>query len=150
MSLHARPYVMHDERTRLHSLGTLVSILANTEQTGGTFNLFDVILPTGFSTPLYINYADDIAIFVLKGAMEFFWGNEKMKAQDGSFFYQPRGIPHGFRVTKSVPARILYMTIPAGFDEFVIHRSRPTSDLEAKVSEAFYKIEILGSLPSNH
>ena len=147
MPLQDRPYVMHDEKTRLHSLGTLVSILANTEQTGGTFNLFDVILPIGFSTPLYINYADEVALFVLNGEMEFFWGDEKMEAQAGSYFYQPRGIPHGFRVTKSTPARILYMTIPAGFDEFVIQRSRPTSDFESKISEAHYKIEILGSLP---
>lgn len=147
MSLQTRPYALHDERTRLHSLGAVISILANKEQTGGAFNLFDAILPAGFSTPLYINYADDVALFVLKGAMEFFWGNEKMEAQDGSFFYQPRGIPHGFRVTKSAPARIMYMTIPAGFDEFVIQRSRPTSDFEAKVSEAYYKIEILGPLP---
>jgi len=147
MSLQTSPYVLHDERTRLHSLGALVSILANTEQTGDTFNLFDVILPTGFSTPLYINYADDVALFVLKGTLEFFWGDEKMKAQAGSYFYQPSGIPHGFRMTGSTPARILYMTIPAGFDEFVIQRSRPTSDFESKTSAASYKIEILGLLP---
>lgn len=147
MSLQTRPYVLHDERTRLHSLGALVSILANTEQTGDAFNLFDAILPTGFSTPLYINYADDVALYVLKGMLEFFWGNERMGAQAGSYFFQPRGIPHGFRVMGSTPARILYMTIPAGFDEFVIQRSRPTSDFESIVSEAHYKIEILGPLP---
>ena len=147
MSLQTRPYALHDERTRLHSLGTLVSILANAEQTGGAFNLFDAILPTGFSTPLYINYADDVALFVLKGTLEFFWGNDKMEAQVGSYFYQPSGTPHGFRVAGSTPARILYFTIPAGFAEFVIRRSRPASDFESKVSEAHYKIEVLGSLP---
>jgi len=147
MPLQAGPYVLHDDRAKIHTLGTLVSVLANTEQTNGAFNLFDVACPIGYETQLHIHYSEDVAIYVLKGALEVFWGDEKKQAKVGSYFFQPRGVPHGFRVTGSIPARILYMTIPAGFDEFVIERSEPTNNFESMVSEARFKIEILGSLP---
>ena len=146
MSIQTRPYSYHDGKKRLHTIGALVSVLANTEQTDGEFNLFDVLIPKDFSTPLHIHYAENVAVFVLESVLTFFWGNEKMVAQAGSYFFQPRGIPHGFRVTGSTPARILYLTTPAGLDDFVVERCKPTTDFEL-VSEASFKIEILGPLP---
>lgn len=140
--------MVNDAENRLHSLGTLVSIKASAEQTGGAFNLFEVLLPTGYETPLHIHYAEDVAIHILEGDLDIFWGEERKQAQVGSFFFQPRGMPHGFRVTGKSPARILYMTFPAGFDGFVLEHSKPISDSGSMVSEAYYKIEVLGSLPS--
>jgi len=145
--LQTSTYALQNDRTRLYSLGTFVSVLAGAEQTNGAFNLFDAICPVGFSTPLHIHYADDVAVFVLQGELTLFWGDEKMKAQVGSYFFQPRGVPHGFRVEGSTPARIIYLTVPAGFDKFVIGRSKPTSEFGARISEAHFKIEILGPLP---
>jgi quercetin dioxygenase-like cupin family protein len=147
MSIQTKPYAYHDDKKRLQTLGALVSVLANTEQTDGEFNLFDVLLPEGFSTPLHIHYAENVAVFVLEGVLTLYWGDEKMEAQVGSYFFQPRGIPHGFRVTGSTRTRVLYMTFPAGFDKFVIERSKPTTNLKSAVSASHYKIEILGPLP---
>ena len=137
----------NDSEPGFKSLGARVSIRANAEQTGGAFNLFDVLLPTGYETPLHIHYAEDVAIHVLAGSLDIFWGEERKQAQAGSFFYQPRGLPHGFRVTGTSSARLLYLTFPAGFDEFVIERSQPLSDSEALTLEAHYKLEVLGPLP---
>ena len=147
MSIQTRPYLLHNDRTRIHTLDALVSVLANTEQTDGAFNLFDAVCPIGFETQLHIHYSEDVAIYVLEGALDIFWGDEKKRAEVGSFFFQPRGMPHGFRVTGRTHARILYLTFPAGFDEFVIERSKPINNFESMVSEAHFKIEILGSLP---
>jgi hypothetical protein len=80
--------------------------------------------------------------------LDIFWGDEKQCAESGSFFFQPRGIPHGFRVTGTNHARISYMTIPAGFDGFVIEHGKPITDFEEMMLEAQHKIEILGSLPT--
>jgi len=147
MPLQVGPYVLHDDRAKIHTLGALVSVLANTEQTNGAFNLFDVVCPISYETQLHIHYSEDVAIYVLGGALEIFWGDEKKQAKVGSYFFQPRGVPHGFRVTGATPARVLYMTFPAGFDKFVIERSKPTSDFGSKLSEAHFRIEVLGSLP---
>lgn len=146
MSLQAKPFMRNDDR-RFESLGVLVSLKASTEETGGGFNLFDGLVPTGYETPLHIHYAEDVAIQVLEGALEMFWGDERRHADTGSFLFQPRGMPHGFRVTGTIPARISYMTVPAGFDAFVIERSKPVTRAEAMILEAHYKIEVLGPLP---
>jgi quercetin dioxygenase-like cupin family protein len=145
--LQTQPFLWNIEDRGFPFLGAQVWIKAGTEQTGGAFNLFEAILPSGFETPLHIHYAEDVAIQVLEGALDLYWGADKKQAVAGSFFYQPRGIPHGFRVAGSGPARILYLTLPAGLDGFVLAHGRPLSDSDVPVSEAQYKIEVLGSLP---
>src|SRR6266498_434099 len=115
-SLQTKPYMLDNEQGQLlQSLGASVSIKATSEQTGGVFNLFEVCCPPDYATPLLIHYTEDVAVYVLDGRLTFFWGSEKREAIVGSFFYQPRGTPHGFHVQGTTPARILYMTMPAGF-----------------------------------
>jgi quercetin dioxygenase-like cupin family protein len=96
--LKTKPYALRcDEGQRLQSMGALISLKASSQQTGGAFNLFDVTCPPGFATPLHIHYSEDVAIYVLEGALTFFWGAKKKEAVAGSYFFQPRGTPHGFR-----------------------------------------------------
>lgn len=146
--LQMKPYMLNDEEGQfLQSLGALISIKATSEQTSGVFNLFEVTCPPDYTTPLHIHYAEDVAVYVLEGVLEFFWGNEKKGAVAGSYFYQPRGTPHGFRVEGTTPARILYMTIPAGFDKFVVEQNLFAPKSDPETDAARYKIEILGLLP---
>jgi hypothetical protein len=146
-SLQIKPYMLNDGEQRFKSLGALVNIKASAEQTGGAFNLFDVLCPLGYETPLHIYYAEDVAICVLKGTLDIFWGDGSQRAMAGSFFFQPRGTPQGFRVIGN-RVRMLYMTFPAGFDEFVLEHAKPFTDFEAMMLEARHKIEILGPLPA--
>jgi len=143
-----KPYMLDSEEGQiLQSLGTLVSIKATSEQTGGVLNLFEVICPPNYSTPLHIHYAEDVAVYVLEGALTFFWGDKKKGVVAGSFLYQPRGTPHGFCVEGSAPARLLYMTIPAGFDLFILEYEKAAPSFGCEEVAARYKIEILGALP---
>jgi quercetin dioxygenase-like cupin family protein len=147
-SFQTRPYMLNNESGHLfQALGALVSIKATSGQTGGAFNLFEVLCPPDYATPLLIHYAEDVAVYVLDGALIFFWGSKKRAAAAGSYFFQPRGTPHGFRVEGDTPARILYMTIPAGFDRFVLEHKVSTPESEPEINAARYKIEILGPLP---
>jgi quercetin dioxygenase-like cupin family protein len=136
-----------EEGQFLQALGASVSIKASSEQTGGDFNLFEASCPPDYATPLLIHYTEDVAVYVLEGMLTFFWGNEKKAAVAGSFFYQPRGTPHGFRVEGATPARILYMTMPAGFDQFVLEHKLSGAASQPEADAAQYKIEILGPLP---
>lgn len=145
--LQTQPYHLSHATTRFEALGTVVNIQARTEQTGGAFNLFDVLLPTTYETPLHIHYAEDVAIQVMEGTLDIFWGTECRRAEVGSFFFQPRGTPHGFRVAGTLPARISYLTVPAGFDGFVLAHGQLVRDLERMMLEAAYRIEVLGPLP---
>ena len=143
-----KPYVINrDEERFLQSLGARVSIKATWEQTDGAFNLFEINCPAGYATSLHIHYAEDVAVYVLEGTITLYWGNEKQEAAEGVYSYPPRGTPHGFRVESDTPARILYMTIPAGFDRFVMEQEGPALKSKAETEAARYKIEILGPLP---
>jgi quercetin dioxygenase-like cupin family protein len=146
--LQTTPYMLHDEEGQsLKSLGALVLAKATSEQTGGVFNLFEVSCPPGYTTALHIHYAEDVAVYVLEGALTFFWGSEQKAAVPGSYLYQPRGIPHGFRVEGNTPARMLYLTLPAGLDRFVIEQEQLAPNAELGTAAARYQIEILGPLP---
>jgi len=76
--LQTKPYMLnHKEGQFLQSLGALVFVNATSEQTSGVFNLFEVSCPPDYATPLHIHYAEDVAVYVLEGALTFFWGSEK-------------------------------------------------------------------------
>lgn len=90
MSLQLKPFRYNPGLQPLDMFGVQVWIQADTEQTGGAFNLFEILLPVGFETPLLIHYAEDVALHVLEGTLDVFWGTEKIQAQAGSFFFQPR------------------------------------------------------------
>jgi len=146
--MQTQPYALHrGEGQSLQSLGAWVTVKATSEQTGSVFNLFEVSYPPDYATPLHIHYAEDVAVYVLEGALTFFWGSERKEAVAGSYFYQPRCTPHGFRVEGAIPARILYMTFPAGFDRLIVGPELLASCSEAMTAAARYKIEILGPLP---
>lgn len=146
--LQTKPYMLNNEEGQsLLSLGALVSVKATSEQTGGVFNLFDVSCPPDYATPLHIHYTEDVAVYVLDGVLTFFWGSEKKEAVASSYFYQPRGTPHGFRVEGGTPARILYMTFPAGLDRLVVEQELPAPNSERGTAAARHKIEVLGPLP---
>jgi quercetin dioxygenase-like cupin family protein len=147
-SLQTTPYALQcGEGRKIQLPGAQALVKATSEQSAGAFNLFVVSCLPGYATALHIHYAEDVAIYLLEGALTIFWGDEKRTAAAGSYFFQPRGIPHGFRVEGGAAARILYMTIPAGFDRFAIEHKRPNSISEAEIAAARYKIEILGPVP---
>lgn len=77
------PYALaHDEGQRIYPFGELPTVVkASSEQTGGAFNLFDAVCPPGFATPLHIHYAEDVAVFVLEGALTSFWGSDRREAR---------------------------------------------------------------------
>jgi quercetin dioxygenase-like cupin family protein len=143
-----KPYMLNKEEGQfLQSLGAHVFVKASSEQTGGVLNLFEVSCPPDYTMPLHIHYIEDVMVYVLKGRLTFFWGSQKKEAMAGSFFFQPRGTPHGFRVEGDTPVRILYITIPAGFDRFVLEQDQSPPKSEPEMVAARYKIEILGPLP---
>jgi quercetin dioxygenase-like cupin family protein len=127
--------------------GARVWVKATSEQTGGAFNLFDLFCPPDYATSLHIHYAEDVAIYVLAGALTVYWGSEQQVGVAGAYFFQPRGTPHGFRVASEAPARLLYITFPAGLDHFVIDQELSVPNSESVTAAARYKIEILGPLP---
>jgi mannose-6-phosphate isomerase-like protein (cupin superfamily) len=159
MTSTATSYMLtRDEGPMFWSVGVLARIKATGEQSGGRFALVDEWCPPGYATPLHIHHAEDEAFYVLEGEATVFCADERIRAGAGTYVFAPRHVPHGFRVEGEIPARLLILTAPSGFEQFLMemgeHISTPTDvmgtppDLERLAQVAGkYKIEVLGPLP---
>ena len=147
-SLQVKPYSLESSEGKKFETPTAdIVVKAGTQQTGGSFNLFEVKAMAGFATSLHIHYAEDVALFVLDGSLTVYWGDEKKAAEPGDYFFQPRGLPQGFRVTGDAPARLLYLAVPAGLDGLIDQVLSAACDVECMAIAARYQVEILGPLP---
>lgn len=137
-------------------LNALSIVKLSGEQTGGAFSLIEEQLPAGRSSPFHMHHKEEETFYVLEGELTFFSGSEKIQAQPGSTVFLPRKIPHGFRADTA--ARILILTTPAGFEQFVAESGEVATELKipeprepdfARLTQmaAKYEIDILGPLP---
>lgn len=137
-------------------LNALSVIKVSSEQTGGTFALVEDTLPAGRATPYHLHHREEETFFVLEGTLTFFSGSTRIQGKPGSTIFLPRGIPHGFRA--DTPAKVLILTTPGGFDQFVVDGGEPARSLtlpEPKEPDfaalarlaGRYGIDILGPLP---
>ncbi len=101
-------------------LGTLALIKGVGSRTGGALATVEFTHPAGFATALHVHHLANEAFYVLAGAMRGITGDQEWRATTGSFVWLPRGIPHGYAVDGEETLRTLAITVPAGFDRFVV------------------------------
>jgi quercetin dioxygenase-like cupin family protein len=93
--------------------GSLWTVKASAEQTGGRFALIEELAPGGVGTPLHRHAEDDETFYVLEGVITFYLEDDQpVTATAGSFVHVPGGAVHAFRVD-SETARYLIITTPS-------------------------------------
>src|SRR5919108_6040817 len=95
--------------------GALMQIKARAEDTAGALGLVDASFYGGFGPPLHVHSREDEAMYVLEGEIRFRQGDAEFVAGPGTRVWQPRGIPHAFKV-ESERARALVVVAPGGFE----------------------------------
>ena len=141
---------------RFTFFGIPTVVRASASETEGRFYMNEALsMPPGFSSPYHTHHNEDEIFYVLEGEMAFVLDGVWSKAAAGTCVFGPRHIPHGFQVLGSSPARMLLMTTPAKFEEFVLELAAPADapptppDLGKVVEVAGrYGIDILGPLPA--
>jgi quercetin dioxygenase-like cupin family protein len=106
-------------------LGTLALIKGANSQTGGALATVELLHPPGFATALHIHHTADEAFYVLDGSIRGVCGDREWRGTTGAFVWLPRGIPHGYAVDGDATLRTMAMTMPAGFDRFVVEAGEP-------------------------
>jgi quercetin dioxygenase-like cupin family protein len=151
MTTATQPYASTRTATPpLWFLGSPTWVHATAEQTGGTLGLVEQVLQPGFAAPWHVHHAEDEAFYVIEGELTFLCGDQCIAAGAGTFVYGPREIPHGFRVEGSDPARMLLLTTPGAFINFVLDLSEPAPPSgppnmgHLLAVAARYNVEILG------
>ena len=88
------------------------------EQTGGALYLFETVFGPGDRNRLHVHRHEDEVGYVLEGALEIRLADRTVVAEAGSVAHLPKNIPHAIRNPLKTPSRYLFMTIPAGLDQW--------------------------------
>ena len=133
-------------------------ICASGAETSGTLSLIEQVIPPGFESPWHVHHDENESFYLIDGRMTVVVGDRAVSLNAGNYAFGPRGIPHGFRIDGTEPARLLLMTSCGAFAEFVREASIPAhgatppepneADLPRLVAAAQrYGLSILGSMP---
>ena len=111
-------------------LGTLVRLKLTGEQTGGRFALWEGVFPRGAAPPVHTHPQDE-TFYVLEGTVVAWAGEPEagssgVRCDPGAAVFVPGGTAHAFRV-ESDTARMLFLSTPAGIDDFVRALSEPAA-----------------------
>jgi mannose-6-phosphate isomerase-like protein (cupin superfamily) len=88
------------------------------QQTDGAYYLFESAFGPGDGNRLHIHHREDEVGYVLEGALEIRLADRTVVVETGSVAHLPKNIPHAIRNPLKTPSRYLFMTIPAGLDEW--------------------------------
>lgn len=159
MNIKPVPYALGPEDGEAFwGFGSLWTVKASGEQTGGSFSLIEEWAPRGEGTPLHRHPEDDETFYVLEGELAiYFEDGQPIAAPAGSFVYVPGGAVHAFTVA-SETARYLIITTPqherfyrAAFGDPAQSRDLPQGgplDMDRIGAAAQeYNVEILGPAP---
>jgi quercetin dioxygenase-like cupin family protein len=120
--------IAEDEAEAIWFLGTLDTVKASADRTGGALSVVEFTHPPGFATPPHVHRETDEGFYVLEGAMRGSCGDRTWRAGPGSFVWLPRGVPHSYAVEGEETLRSLAITLPAGFERFVAEAGEPARE----------------------
>ena len=88
------------------------------QQTGGSYYLFESVFGPGDGNRLHIHHREDEVGYVLEGALEIRLADQTVVVEAESVAHMPKNVPHAIRNPLKIPSRYLFMTIPAGLDQW--------------------------------
>ncbi len=140
------------------TLNELLTVIATTEQTGGSFALVEELLNKAAEPPPHVHHREDEAFYLLSGALTVRVGDRVFHAEPGAFVFCPRDIPHLLKV-ESPEVRMLTLVTPGGIEQLFVDLGKPTQtrtlppvatepDVERVVTlAAHYGAEVLTDWP---
>ena len=129
-------------------INSLITFVADTTSTGGSFSIYRQIVPSGFATPYHSHEAYGEGFYVLAGEVTFFCNGKKTVLGAGEFIYLPGALLHGFRVSSAGPATMMIVSPPEStFGAFVREMGEPATSQELPVPSVpdFARLGMLSS-----
>lgn len=92
--------------------------MVGVEDSGGGFALVEHLMPPrALAAPLHRHTREDEYSYVLEGRVGALLGEEEVFGEVGDLIFKPRGQWHTFWNAGDVPARILEIISPGGFEQ---------------------------------
>jgi quercetin dioxygenase-like cupin family protein len=74
--------------------------------------------PRSLAAPMHTHRNEDEYSYVLEGVVGVQIGDEVLEGRPGDLIVKPRGVPHAFWNAGDVPARLLEIISPGGFEQY--------------------------------
>jgi mannose-6-phosphate isomerase-like protein (cupin superfamily) len=120
---------------------SLMKIKARAGDTGGALGVLEgAFYHEGYGPPLHVHSREDEVIYVLEGQIRFRVGEDEFVAGPGDWVWQPRGVPHSFRV-ESDSARALVIFTPGGGERMFEEGGVPADESAEPPEQQEYDLE---------
>lgn len=110
-------------------LNHLMTVKAGGPETDGLMTIIEFTGPAGFGPPPHIHRVEDEMFYVLEGEVMFWCDGQTKTYGPGGFAYLPKGLPHRFEISADGPGRVLQMTSPAQFEDFIRAYGEPAGEV---------------------
>lgn len=104
------------EERGLGSIGVVFKLFG--EQTNGLVSIVEHPFPVGACVPPHLHTREDEYSIVLEGEIGFRSGDREVVLGTGGYITKPRGEMHTMWNAGAVPARMIEVISPAGFEHF--------------------------------
>lgn len=122
----------------LFYMGSLMSVLAPANRTGGAFSLMEYRSRPGNEPPPHLHHGQDELLYLLDGEIEAYTPTlSAARVRTGEALFLPRDQAHAWYVT-SPTLRMLVMTNPAGMEEYFAAMAEPATSMELPARDMTY------------
>lgn len=99
-------------------LDELVTFKIGVVETDYALSVSEVAARPGGGPPLHVHYLQEEAFYLLEGTLTLKAGKQSRRIVAGSFVAIPSKVPHTYRVEGKIPAKLLVIYTPAGYENF--------------------------------
>jgi mannose-6-phosphate isomerase-like protein (cupin superfamily) len=114
-------------------MGSLMTFLAKSSETGGRFALMKFYTKPGNEPPPHIHEREHELYFVLEGSMRFYCEDKILDIKAGEVAFLPQGKAHAFNCTSPVVRTLILVQAvgadPVGLDDYFLVMSEPARDM---------------------
>jgi quercetin dioxygenase-like cupin family protein len=112
--------------------GALVEFLLSGEQTNGAFALLRATLPPGTLTIAHYHKNEEETPYILEGVLQVETQGRTIALSPGETMTMPRNVPHRLGNVTSAATRVLLLSSPDGFGNFVREVGERVEDPETQ------------------
>ncbi len=122
-----------DDGERLYAGGDLYRFLAVKTETGGSYGLWEAIVPPGGGPPPHLHRNEEEGFYVIEGRVTVYAEGAEVDAGPGSFVHLPRNSKHWFRNNTDQRAKMLILVAPGGMEGMFRETGRPVTNPAAPI-----------------
>jgi quercetin dioxygenase-like cupin family protein len=109
-------------------VASLISVLMSSKDTENKFSLLRYVERRGMEPPPHTHTREDESFYLLDGEVDYYVGDEVLRAKKGDWVFLPKNIQHSFKVqTETADTLILFN--PGGFENYFIEVASRAKEL---------------------